>query len=91
MKEFDLEEDEVEEEDESEDAAIRNANKLTENACNRDLVISLFWEEKIVLIVRVLQLYSLLFFLYYEYWPSVTRTYFTPFFASVNFSFHLLF
>ena len=41
-------------------------------------MISLFWEEKIVLLIRILQIYSLFFVFYYEYFPSYSRKFFTP-------------
>lgn len=70
------EEEELKEEDE-----IEKANMLSENRCTGNLEISLFWEEKIVILVRVLQLYSVFFLWYYESWPSKTRDQLTPAFS----------
>ena len=49
------------------------ANKLNVN-CLGNLEISLFWEEKMFLFIRISQLYALLFIFYYEQWPSKTRS-----------------
>lgn len=43
--------------------------------------MSLFWEEKYIVLNRLIQLYALFFFTYYEYWPSAARKYFTPYFS----------
>ena len=61
-----------------------------ENRCTGNLEISLFWEEKIVIIIRVLQLYSTFFLYYYENWPSKTRLLLTPMFSSILLSFHVV-
>jgi len=73
-----------------EQAEIMEANKLHERSCNKDLVISLYWEEKIVLIIKVLQLYGILFFFYYEKWPGNIRMYATSAITSFNLSFYIL-
>ena len=52
---------------------------MQENKCTKNLVISLFWEEKFVLLIRVVRLYAVFFIFYYEYWPSYSRKFFTPF------------
>lgn len=69
---------------------IEKANTLLENRCTGNLEISLFWEEKIVIIIRVLQLYSTFFLYYYENWPSKTRLLLTPMFSGILLSFHVL-
>ena len=66
-----IEEDEDDNDDENE--AVEEANRLKANPCTGNLEISLFWEEKILIIVRVLQLYSVFFIYYFEHWPSKTR------------------
>jgi hypothetical protein len=66
-----IEEDEADNDDENE--AVEEANRLKANPCTGNLEISLFWEEKILIIVRVLQLYSVFFIYYFEHWPSKTR------------------
>jgi len=40
--------------------------------CMGNLEISLYWEEKFVIFIRVMQLYAFLFFIYYEYFPTFT-------------------
>jgi hypothetical protein len=37
--------------------------------CFGNFGISLFWEEKIIILIRFLQLYSLAYIAFYEYWP----------------------
>ena len=71
IKEADLEEE------------VSKATAMQENGCTKNLVISLFWEEKIVLLIRMLQLYALIFVFYYEYWPSYARKFFTPYMMGV--------
>ena len=63
-----------------EDKKIMMANKLKLN-CFGNLEISLFWEEKLIVLIRVAQLYSVLFYFYYEQWPSNTRLYLTVMFS----------
>ena len=65
------------------------ANKLDLN-CFGNLEISLFWEEKLIIIVRTLQLYSVLFFFYFESWPSNTRKFLTVMFTSFNGSLYIM-
>ena len=65
------------------------ANKLELN-CFGNLEISLFWEEKLIIIVRALQLYSVLFFFYFESWPSKTRLEMTKMFMAFNGSLYIL-
>ena len=65
----------------NEEEAVEQANTLVENRCTGNLEISLFWEEKIIILVRVLQLYSVFYLYYYEYWPSKTRDQLTPYFS----------
>lgn len=77
-------------EDDNENEAVEEANRLKANPCTGNLEISLFWEEKILILVRVLQLYSVFFIYYFEYWPSKTRTYLTPAFGSFLLSFHVI-
>ena len=64
------------------------ANKLQLN-CFGNLEISLFWEEKFAVLVRIAQLYTVLFFFYYEQWPSNTRKYLTVMFSSFNGSLYI--
>lgn len=71
----------------SEQQAIAAANALKTNACTGNLEISLFWEEKIIIIIRVLQLYAVFFIYYYESWPSKTRDLGTPYFMAILLSF----
>lgn len=65
------------------------ANKLNVN-CFGNLEISLFWEEKLAIMIRVAQLYTVLFLFYYEQWPSNTRTDFTIMFTSFTASLYIL-
>ena len=58
--------------------------------CMGNLEISLYWEEKIVLFFRILQLYGFLFLVYYEQWPTRTRLDITPLFTSSTMSWHIL-
>ena len=80
LREFDFKKDHEDEvkEDDLEDA-VNKATALKENDCNGNLSISLFWEEKIAIMIRVLQLYGLIFIFYYEYWPSYARKFVTPY------------
>ena len=64
------------------------ANKLKLN-CFGNLEISLFWEEKILLMIRIAQLYTVIFFFYYEQWPSNTRFYLTAMFSSFTGSLYI--
>lgn len=41
-------------EDDNENEAVEEANRLKANPCTGNLEISLFWEEKILILVRVL-------------------------------------
>ena len=72
--------DDEEEPPESLDSKVMLANKLQLN-CFGNLEVSLFWEEKFVVLIRIAQLYTLLFFFYYEQWPSNTRKYLTIMFT----------
>ena len=65
------------------DMKVSQANKLETN-CLGNLEISLFWEEKLAVLLRTAQLYSVLLFYYYEQWPSNTRKYMTVYFAAIN-------
>ena len=65
------------------------ANKLSLN-CFGNLEISLFWEEKLAILIRTAQLYSVLFFFYYEQWPSNTRKYLTVMFSAFNGSLYIM-
>ena len=64
------------------------ANRLELN-CFGNLEISLFWEEKLGIMVRCAQLYALLFFFYFEQWPSNTRKYLTILFSTFNLSLYI--
>ena len=65
------------------DLKVQQAMKLKTN-CFGNLEISLFWEEKLAILLRTAQLYTVLLFFYYEQWPSNTRKYMTVYFAGVN-------
>jgi len=67
---------------------IEKANTVRVN-CFKNIEISLFWEEKIVIIIRVLQLYALFYIYYFESWPSKTRNNLTPVFSTILLSFHI--
>lgn len=67
---------------------IEKANTVRVN-CFKNLEISLFWEEKIVIIIRVLQLYAVFYIYYFESWPSKTRNNLTPVFSTILLSFHI--
>ena len=56
---------------------VSKATTLAESSCTHNLEISLFWEEKILLLIRVMQLYACFFLFYYEYYPSYARKFFT--------------
>ena len=90
LNEFDftIQRSETEEDDDFEQQVMM-ANKLNLN-CFGNLEISLFWEEKLVIIVRTLQLYSVLFFFYFESWPSNTRKYMTKMFMAFTGSLYIL-
>ena len=77
------------EEDDDFDKQVMMANKLNLN-CFGNLEISLFWEEKLAILVRTAQLYSVLFFFYYEQWPSNTRKYLTVMFSAFNGSLYIM-
>lgn len=89
LNEFDFQTNlETEEEEDDQDSKISQANRLKLN-CWQNLEISLFWEEKIFMMVRVVQLYSCLFFFYYEQWPSSTRKYMTVLFSAMTGSLYI--
>ena len=84
LREFDYTMDATQDEDDDNfDQQVLMANKLNLN-CFGNLEISLFWEEKFVVLIRILQLYSCLFFFYYEQWPSNARKYLTYGFSAIN-------
>ena len=56
---------EEEEEEETMDTKVSMANKLQLN-CFGNLEVSLFWEEKFAVLMRIAQLYTVLFVFYYE-------------------------
>jgi len=58
---------------------VSHANRLRLN-CLGNLEVSLFWEEKFAVLIRIAQLYTTLFVFYYEQWPSNTRKYLTMMF-----------
>jgi hypothetical protein len=90
LNEFDYSMDITKDEDDFDlNEAVTLATQIKTNRCNGDLVISLFWEEKFVIIVRYLQLYGLIFFFYYENWPANTRLWLTNMFCGFNFSFYI--
>ena len=49
------------------------ATTIKANRCNGDLEISLFWEEKLAIMLRYIELYGVIFVFYYEMWPSQLR------------------
>lgn len=53
--------------------------------------VSLFWEEKFQILIRVVQLYSFFFLTYYEFWPQQTRDEFTGVFSVLILSFKILY
>lgn len=69
------------------DDEIAMATKIKTNKCNGDLEISLFWEEKLVIMIRFFQLYGIIFYFYYELWPASMRLWFTGMFSGFNFNF----
>jgi hypothetical protein len=69
---------------------VTDAMKMKTHCFTNNLTISLFWEEIFQIMVRVMQLYSFFFLIFYEYWPSFTRMYLTPLFSSFMLSFHVL-
>jgi hypothetical protein len=68
-------------------AKVADANRLTFDKCTGNLEISLFWEEKFFTLLRIAQLYSFFFFVFFEFWPSASRQYFTGMFATFTLSF----
>lgn len=69
---------------------VSKATTLQESACTKNLEISLFWEEKALLLIRVLQLFACFFLFYYEYYPSYARKFFTtPMMLVLGTSFHI--
>lgn len=56
---------EEEEEEQSIEMKVSMANKLEVN-CFGNLEISLMWEEKLAMLIRIAQLYTVLFVFYYE-------------------------
>lgn len=89
LHEFDFTMDRGDEEPEDDfEEKVLMANKLNLN-CFGNLEISLFWEEKFAIMVRTAQLYSVLFFFYYEQWPSNTRKYLTVMFSAFNGSLYI--
>ena len=78
LREFDFQkEDEGEKLEVDLEEEVSKATTLAESACTHNLKISLFWEEKILLLIRVMQLYACFFLFYYEYYPSYARKFFT--------------
>jgi hypothetical protein len=73
----------------NEQQAIIQANALKLTPCTGNLEISLFWEEKILILIRVFQLYATFFVYYYESWPSKTREFGTPYFMAILLSFYI--
>ena len=80
---------ETEEDKEVDQDAVAEANKLNENCCTKNLEISLYWEEKIVLILKMCQIYAIMFLFFYEQWPSKVRTYGTQIFLGVLLQFSI--
>jgi hypothetical protein len=74
----------------SEADKITDAMKMKTHCYTGNLNISLFWEEILQIMIRVMQLYSFFFMVYYEFWPSSVRMYLTPLFTSFMLSFHIL-
>ena len=78
LKEFDFATDLEEKKELDLEEEVSKATALKENPCTKNLEISLFWEEKVVILIRSIQLYAIFFIFYYEYWPSYARKFFTP-------------
>lgn len=84
LNEFDYTMDQGDEEEDNDfEKQVMMANKLNLN-CFGNLEISLFWEEKFAIMIRIAQLYGVLFFFYFEQWPSNTRKYYTVGFMAIN-------
>ena len=65
---------------------IENLIKRKVN-CFGNFGISLFWEEKILIFIRYLQLYSMVYVAFYEYWPYDYVTYLGDYIVSMGFNF----
>jgi hypothetical protein len=90
LPKFDVTRDDIDDEETFNEAnEVEKANTLKQDRCTGNLEVSLFWEEKIAIVIRTLQLYSIMFMFYFEEWPSLTRQHLTPMFASWLLSFHL--
>lgn len=62
--------------------SITDAMRVRTHWLTGNINVSLFWEEKIFILVRSFQLYAFFFFTYYEYWPTAARTNLTWLFAA---------
>lgn len=88
LREFSFVDDTDADEELDEDKQVMMANKLKLN-CFGNLEISLFWEEKLIILIRIAQLYTALLFFYYEQWPSNTRKYLTVMFSGFTGSLYI--
>ena len=68
------------------ETVIENLIKKKVN-CFGNFGVSLFWEEKIILLIRFLQLYSMVYIAFYEYWPYNYYTYLGDYIVSLGFNF----
>lgn len=68
---------------------ITDAMRIDTNCFTGNINVSLFWEEKYLIIMRVIQLYSFFFLTYYEFWPASARSGFTGFFSFFLLSFNV--
>lgn len=68
---------------------VYKASGLLKNRMG-DVEVSLFWEEKLIMIWRFLQLYGLFMVVFYEEWPSQTRVSIGGVFMFMSGSLHLM-
>lgn len=68
------------------ETVIENLIKKKVN-CFGNFGISLFWEEKIILFIRFLQMYSMVYVAFYEYWPYNYVTQLGDYIVSLGFNF----
>ena len=52
--------------------------------------VSLFWMEKVVMLIRVYQLYALFFLFYYEFFPESARKHLRPVMMTFLGSWHIM-
>ena len=59
--------------------------------CMGNVVVSLFWEEKFLLVIRYIQLYGFLMIAFYESWPTEARRLWSYVMLGSTGSFHLIY